>query len=808
MDQFNITGMSCDACRTRVEKAVSKLPQVDSCTVNLLTGTMRVEGFATQSDIIRAVENAGYGASVAAGKIRQEDLEDKETPKMKKRLFASVLIMLILMCFSMGVHSFLSGIIQLVLSAVIIVINRKFFTVGFGSLFRLAPNMDSLIAIGASASFLYSVAVLFINGTSHSDDMYFESAAMILTLVTVGKTLEAYSKGKTTNALKGLMKMAPKTAVIIKDGKEETVPIEEVAAGDIFVVRPGESIPVDGVITEGTTAVNESALTGESIPVDKEEGSTVSCATLNQSGFIKCRATRVGEDTTLAQIISMVSDASSTKAPVAKLADRVSGVFVPVVIVIAVLVFAIWMILGSTPGYALARAISVLVVSCPCALGLATPVAIMVGNGVGAKNGILFKTAEALQEAGSVRTVALDKTGTITNGAPVVTDVVPAEGMTEEYLVRIASSLESCSEHPLASAVTDHAAQMGYEAEPVKDFGAVFGNGLEGIINGRHISGGSVSYIGSKIKLENDTMKITEELSGEGKTPMLFAEEERLLGVIAVADTIKSDSREAVGELHRMGIRTVMITGDNERTALAVGEKAGVDEVIAGVLPNEKEESIRQLKRSGKTAMVGDGINDAPALTRADIGIAIGAGSDVAIDAAGIVLVRSDLKDVPAAIRLSRRTYLNIKENLFWALIYNILLIPLACGVYARWGLTMNPMWGAAAMSCSSIFVVCNALRLNFINIHDASADRINKAKQRSKGEEGIMTKTVKIEGMMCSHCEANVKAALEAIAGITGADVSHETGSAVIEMSEEVGEDVIRKTVEDKGYVFVSMEG
>ena len=800
--------MSCDACRTRVEKAVSKLPQVDSCTVNLLTGTMRVEGFATQSDIIRAVENAGYGASVAAGKIRQEDLEDKETPKMKKRLFASVLIMLILMCFSMGVHSFLSGIIQLVLSAVIIVINRKFFTVGFGSLLRLAPNMDSLIAIGASASFLYSVAVLFINGTSHSDDMYFESAAMILTLVTVGKTLEAYSKGKTTNALKGLMKMAPKTAVIIKDGKEETVPIEEVAAGDIFVVRPGESIPVDGVITEGTTAVNESALTGESIPVDKEEGSTVSCATLNQSGFIKCRATRVGEDTTLAQIISMVSDASSTKAPVAKLADRVSGVFVPVVIVIAVLVFAIWMILGSTPGYALARAISVLVVSCPCALGLATPVAIMVGNGVGAKNGILFKTAEALQEAGSVRTVALDKTGTITNGAPVVTDVVPAEGMTEEYLVRTAASLESCSEHPLASAVTDHAAQMGYEAEPVKDFGAVFGNGLEGIINGRHISGGSVSYIGSKIKLENDTMKITEELSGEGKTPMLFAEEDRLLGVIAVADTIKSDSQEAVGELHKMGIRTVMITGDNERTALAVGEKAGVDEVIAGVLPNEKEESIRQLKRSGKTAMVGDGINDAPALTRADIGIAIGAGSDVAIDAAGIVLVRSDLKDVPAAIRLSRRTYLNIKENLFWALIYNILLIPLACGVYARWGLTMNPMWGAAAMSCSSIFVVCNALRLNFINIHDASADRINKAKQRSKGEEGIMTKTVKIEGMMCSHCEANVKAALEAIAGITGADVSHETGSAVIEMSEEVGEDVIRKTVEDKGYVFVSMEG
>ncbi len=838
MKQFNVTGMSCAACQARVEKAVLQVPGVDSCSVSLLTNSMGVEGEADENKIIEAVENAGYGASVKetgsasvkySDKLRAEEdsLTDKTTPVLRKRLIASVTVLLVLMYFSMGVHmlgfptpDFMRGnhvsmgIMQLLLSELILVINQKFFISGFKSLFHLAPNMDTLIALGSAASYVYSVVMLFAASyvqlhegaeaaSRYMDEYYFESAAMILTLITVGKMLESYSKGRTTDALKSLMKLAPQTANVIRGGVESTIDIDDVVTGDIFVVRPGENIPVDGVVVEGVSAVNEAALTGESIPVDKEEGSTVSTATLNQSGFLKCRATRVGEDTTLSQIISMVSDAAATKAPVAKIADRISGVFVPVVIAIAVVVTVVWLIMGQTAGYALARGISVLVVSCPCALGLATPVAIMVGNGVGARNGILYKTAEALQETGSVRIVALDKTGTITKGAPQVTDVCADEGISDRELIQKAFSIETCSEHPLAKAIIEYARNNGYCPDQVAGFTALPGNGLEAELDGKRILGGSVSYISSKLPVSVKMKEAADKIADEGKTPIMFAEDKRILGLIAVADIIKDDSEKAVKELKNMGIRVVMLTGDNNRTADAIGKLAGVDEVIAGVLPDQKEAVIQKLQQSGKTAMVGDGINDAPALTRADIGIAIGAGSDVAIDAADVVLMKSNLTDAAAAVRLSRKTLVNIKENLFWALIYNVLLIPLACGVYAHCGLTMNPMWGAAAMSMSSLFVVTNALRLNLFNVYDPSRDKI--VNKDSKGEK-IMTKTVNIEGMMCPHCEATVKGALEAIDGVDKATVSHESGTAVIELSKDVDNDVIKKAVEDKDYKFISI--
>ena len=850
MRQFNVTGMSCAACQARVEKAVSAVPGVEACSVSLLTNSMGIEGDADDDRIIEAVENAGYGASVkGAGtsnrrysdRIREqeESLKDKTTPILRKRLIASVVFLLILMYFSMGVHMFgfpvpgfmkgnhvSMGIMQLLLSGIILVINQRFFVSGFKSLFHLSPNMDTLIALGSAASFVYSTVMLFAASTAwlnegaeaamrYMDEYYFESAAMILTLITVGKMLESYSKGRTTDALKGLMRLAPKTANVIRDGIEQTVDIDDVVIGDIFVVRPGENIPVDGVVTEGESAVNESALTGESIPVDKTVGSRVSTATLNQSGFIKCRATRVGEDTTLSQIISMVSDAAATKAPVAQIADRISGVFVPVVIAIAAVVIAVWLILGESIGYALARGISVLVVSCPCALGLATPVAIMVGNGVGAKSGILYKTAEALQETGEVKIVALDKTGTITKGMPRVTDIYANDGVNGQELVQKAFSLEVRSEHPLAKAVTEYANEKGYEAEPVEGFSALPGNGFEAVLSGKRIIGGSVDYIASALPIPDRMKEMAREAAESGKTPIMFAEDDRILGLIAVADTIKDDSAKAIGELRKMGIYTVMLTGDNIRTAGAIGEAAGVDKVIAGVLPGQKESVIRRLQQAGKTAMIGDGINDAPALTRADIGIAIGAGSDVAIDAADVVLMKSNLTDAAAAIRLSRKTLVNIKENLFWALIYNVMLIPLACGLYTHWGLTMNPMWGAAAMSMSSLFVVTNALRLNLFNIYDPSGDRvikgsidtnmINISTDEGKGEK-IMTKTVNIEGMMCEHCEATVKKALEALDGVESAAVSHRSGTAVIELSKDVEEAVLKKTIEDKDYKFVSI--
>ncbi len=823
MEQYNVTGMSCAACQARVEKAVSSVPGVRSCTVSLLTGSMSVEGEADSKDIINAVVSSGYGASVKSGHLTEDDLEDRETGRMIKRLTASVILLLVLMYFSMGVHMFsfpvphfmegdhfINGIIQMILTVIIMVINRKFFTGGFRALFKLSPNMDSLIATGAGASFVYSLIVLVKNESGMMNDMYFESAAMILTLVTVGKTLESYSKGRTTDALKSLLKLAPKTANVIRDGQEITVPAEEIRIEDIFMVRPGESIPVDGIVIEGVTAVDESALTGESIPVDKEAGSIVSSGTLNRSGAIKCRATRVGEDTTIAQIIALVADAAATKAPVAKLADRISGVFVPAVMAIALIVLAGWLIAGQTTGYALSRAISVLVVSCPCALGLATPVAIMVGNGVGAKNGILFKTAQALQEAGNVSIVALDKTGTITSGTPSVTDVMPAEGISEVELLRKAASLEMLSEHPLARAVTEYADSHNTQLFDVSEFKALPGNGLEGTLKGKKITGGSLKFISSITDIPETYKEKADEISAQGKTPMLFTEDGNLLGMIAVADTIKSGTARAVSELRGLGVRTVMITGDNARTAEAIGKQAGTDEVIAGVLPEGKEEAIRNLQRSGKTAMVGDGINDAPALMRADTGIAIGAGTDVAIDAADVVLVRSDPLGIAAAIRLSRKTYVNIKENLFWALFYNVLLIPLACGLYSRWGLVMTPAWGAAAMSMSSIFVVMNALRLNLYNVYDASRDKAKSFKTETKNErkENTMTKKVKIEGMMCAHCEANVKKTLEALDGVETADVSHETGEAVITLSKDVEEAVIRKAIEDKDYTFVSMEG
>ena len=893
MEQYTVTGMSCAACQARVEKAVGKVEGVTSCSVSLLTNSMGVEGTAAPEDIIRAVTDAGYGASLknaapdrgdagAAGisaklAAEEEALKDHETPKLRRRLILSLGFLLILMYFSMGHMMFgfplpaffegnhvAMGLIQMVLAAIVMIINQKFFTSGFRSLFHGAPNMDTLIALGSMAGFVYSTVILFLMTRAAADgneaavmeymmEFYFESSAMILALITVGKMLEAYSKGKTTSALKSLMKLAPKTATLVRDGQEVVVPIDEVRKGDIFVVRPGENIPVDGIVLEGTGAVNESALTGESIPVDKEPGSEVSSATLNQSGFLKCEASRIGEDTTLSQIIKMVSDAAATKAPVARLADKISGVFVPVVIGIAVVTFVIWKFLAGAPlGWSLARAITVLVVSCPCALGLATPVAIMVGNGVGAKNGILFKNAEALQETGNVQIVALDKTGTITSGTPVVTDLVPAGGVTKEQLLEMAFALEQKSEHPLARAVTEYGKKQGLKALEVTEFSALPGNGLKavlpaaasaavpapaGVSGGKPVTltGGNLKFISAMVPVSAEIREAAEQLAGEGRTPLFFAADDRLLGIIAVADTMKEDSAEAIRELRNMGIHVVMLTGDNRRTAEAIGRQAGVSEVIAGVLPDGKEAVIRKLQEHGKVAMVGDGINDAPALTRADIGIAIGAGTDVAIDAADVVLMKSRLSDVSGAVRLSRATYKNILENLFWALIYNTLLIPTAAGAYVHlFGITMNPMLGAAAMSLSSFCVVTNALRLNLLKVHDASKDRPlkhpvqtdsegkllgtsepeagengnNHADAGNGGKGNEMTKTMKIEGMMCMHCEATVKKALEKLDGVESAQVSHEAGTAVVTLSADVADDVLKKAVEDKDYTVTGIEG
>lgn len=862
MKQYTVTGMSCAACQSRVEKAVGKVPGVTSCSVSLLTNSLGVEGSAAPEAVIKAVEDAGYGASIkeAASDSRKgnysariaaekDALTDHNTKILKKRLVWSVFFLLILMYFSMGVHmwgwpvpSFMQGnhvamgLMQLLLSGMILVINQKFFISGFKSLFHGAPNMDSTIALGSGAAFVYSTVMLFamtgaqVSGGSEAampymNEFYFESAGMILTLITVGKMLESLSKGKTTDALKSLMELAPKTATLIRDGKEVTVSVDEVQCGDIFTVRPGESIPTDGIVLEGISAVNEAALTGESIPVDKEPGSRVSSATTNQSGFLKCRATRVGEDTTLSQIISLVSDAAATKAPVAKLADRISSVFVPSVIVLSVITIALWLLLGKDIGFALAHGICVLVVSCPCALGLATPVAIMVGNGLGAKNGILFKTAEALQETGNIQIAALDKTGTITSGFPAVTDVLPADGITESELLQKAAALEFHSEHPLAKAVITYvsdpekAGNMDFSG--LSDLQVLPGNGLTGVFHGKQISGGKEEFILTKASISPDMKKAAVTLSENGKTPMFFEEDRRLLGMIAVADPIREDSARAIQELRNMGIHVVMLTGDNRRTAEAIGKQAGVDEVAAQVLPEEKEKIIQLLQKSGKVAMVGDGINDAPALTRADIGIAIGAGTDVAIDAADVVLMKSRLTDVSAAVRLSRASYRNIVENLFWALFYNVLLIPLAAGLYAHWGLNMNPMWGAAAMSCSSLFVCMNALRLNLFRLHDSGKDHrgrntlqnkklINSNQpviEKENGKDKKMKKTMKIEGMMCCHCEATVKKALEALDGVTSAEVSHENGTAVLELSRDVSDDLLKKTVEDKDYKVIGME-
>ena len=833
MEQYTVTGMSCAACSARVEKAVSKVPGVTACSVSLLTNSMGVEGTASQADIIKAVVDAGYGASVkgeetaaasASYQAEEEALADHETPILKKRLLASLGFLMVLMYFSMGhmmwgwpVPAFFEnnhvamGLLQLLLAAIVMVINQKFFISGFRGLLHKAPNMDTLVALGSGASFVWSTYALFalsdaqlrgdMDGVmTYMHEFYFESAAMILTLITVGKMLEARSKGKTTDALKGLMKLAPKTAVVLRDGKETTVPIAQVRKGDVFVVRPGENIPVDGVVLEGSSAVNESALTGESIPVDKETGDLVSAATVNQSGFLRCEATRVGEDTTLSQIIKMVSDAAATKAPIAKIADRVSGVFVPAVITIAVLTTFGWLLLGETLGFALARGISVLVISCPCALGLATPVAIMVGNGMGAKNGILFKTAVSLEETGRVEIVALDKTGTITKGEPVVTDLLPAEGATEMELLSMAGSLEKKSEHPLAKAVLKKAEEEPVTIGEVSEFTALPGNGLSGRLNGEELLGGNLTFISSRVTVPETIKKEAQTLAGEGKTPLFFAKGGRLAGIIAVADTIKEDSPKAVKELQNMGIHVVMLTGDNERTAKAVGAQAGVDEVIAGVLPDGKESVIRSLKSKGKVAMVGDGINDAPALTRADIGIAIGAGTDVAIDAADVVLMKSRLSDVPAAIRLSRATLRNIHENLFWAFFYNIIGIPLAMGVWIPlFGWQLNPMFGAAAMSLSSFCVVSNALRLNFFDMY--RSDRDKKIKEKKKKETKTMEKTLKVEGMMCEHCEARVKKALEAVPGVESAVASHKDGTAVVTLSQDVPYETLKKAVEDQDY-------
>ena len=846
MKQYTVTGMSCAACSSRVEKAVSKVDGVTSCSVSLLTNSMGVDGSASDRAVIEAVEAAGYGAAVkgrgndqkgaAAGSLEsmesaKDALIDRETPKLRKRLIASVIFLIVLMYFSMGhmmwdwpLPSFFvgnhvaMGLLQLLLTIAVMVINQKFFVSGFKGLIHGAPNMDTLVALGSAASFGYSVYVLFamtdaqVKGDmdavmSYMHEFYFESAAMILTLITVGKILESHSKGKTTDALKSLMKLAPKTATLIRDEKEVVVSIDDVKSGDIFVVRPGENVPVDGIVLDGNSAVNESALTGESIPVDKAAGDKVSAATLNQSGFIRCRATRVGEDTTLSQIIQMVSDAAATKAPIAKIADKVSGVFVPAVITIAVVTVIGWLLAGETAGFALARGISVLVISCPCALGLATPVAIMVGNGKGAKSGILFKTAASLEAAGRTQIIALDKTGTITSGEPVVTDIIPADpSVSDNELLKFAAAVEEKSEHPLARAIIRKANEEKIEPEEVTDFSAVVGNGLKGVLRGNEIAAGNLKFIEKTAEISDDIRKIADELSKEGKTPLFFAESGSLLGIIAVADTIKEDSAQAVKQLRNMGIKVVMLTGDNEQTAKAIGKQAGVDEVIAGVLPDGKESVIRNLKRHGKTAMVGDGINDAPALTRADTGIAIGAGTDVAIDAADVVLVKSRLIDVPAAIRLSRATLTNIHENLFWAFFYNVIGIPLAAGLwYPLLGWKLNPMFGAAAMSLSSFCVVTNALRLNLCKVYDSKRDK--KIKQIKESEEKNMTKTLNVEGMMCGHCEARVKKALEALDAVDEAVVSHTDGTAVVTLNAEVSDDLLKETVEAQDYKVTSIK-
>lgn len=832
MKKFNVTGMSCAACSSRVEKAVSKVEGVQSCSVSLLTNSMGVEGSASEESIIAAVEKAGYGASVAGAEKKQSDetdqLKDKDTPVLMHRLIASVGFLVVLMYISMGhmmwgwpLPAFFAdnhiamGLAQLLLCVIIMVINRKFFISGFKGLIHRSPNMDTLVALGSGASFVYSVYALFamtdaqVKGNaelvmSYMHEFYFESAAMILTLITVGKMLEAHSKGKTTNALKALLNLAPKKATLLIDGKETEVTVDKVKKGDVFVVRPGESIPVDAEITDGSTAVDESALTGESIPVDKVVGDTVSAGTINKAGFIKCSATAVGEDTALSQIIKMVSDAAATKAPVAKIADKVSGVFVPAVIVIALITIAVWLLCGQTVGYALARGISVLVISCPCALGLATPVAIMVGNGMGARKGILFKTAASLEEAGKTQIAVLDKTGTITKGEPKVTDIIPFE-ITENELLKYAYSIEVKSEHPLAKAIIVKAEELSLNPYEVTDFKAESGNGLSAEYNGKKIIGGSKKYISSLIGISNDILSKADKLSEEGKTPLFFMLDNKLLGIIAVADVIKEESPQAIKQLQKMGIKVVMLTGDNERTAKAVGKLAGVDEVIAGVMPDGKEKVVADLKKQGKVLMVGDGINDAPALTRADIGMAIGSGTDIAIDAADVVFMKSKLTDVPAAVRLSRKTLRNIHENLFWAFIYNVIGIPLAAGVWIPLlGWQLNPMFGAAAMSLSSFCVVTNALRLNFFDITNPKKDR--KIKYKSKKDDNAMTMTMKIDGMMCSHCEGRVKQSLEGLAQVSQAEVSHEKGTAVVTLTAEVSNDVLKKTVEDQGYNVISI--
>ncbi|MBC5688468.1 heavy metal translocating P-type ATPase [Mediterraneibacter sp. NSJ-55] len=843
MKQYTVTGMSCAACSARVEKAVSKVPGVTSCSVSLLTNSMGVEGDADAAAIISAVEEAGYGAeekgkekksSAVLAATQEDSLKDRETPLLKRRLIASLCFLIPLMYFSMGhmmwnwpVPAALNGnhvamgLIQLLFTSIVMVINQKFFISGFKSLWHRAPNMDALVALGATASYGYSIYALFamtdaqMRGDmagvmAYMHEFYFESAAMILTLITVGKMLEARSKGRTTDALKSLMKLAPKTATVLREGTEVEVSIEQVRKGDVFVVRPGENIPVDGIVLDGNSAVNESALTGESIPVDKKPGDQVSAATLNNSGFIRCEALRVGEDTTLSQIIQMVSDAAATKAPIAKVADKVSGVFVPAVISIAVVTIIVWLLLGQTVGFALARGISVLVISCPCALGLATPVAIMVGNGMGAKNGIMFKTAVSLEETGKMQIVALDKTGTITSGEPRVTDIILADQMTEEELLSFAYALEKKSEHPLAHAVLAQAQKKGIApAGETQDFHAVPGNGLSGRLNGSLLEGGNLKFIRERAIISDEIQKRAEQLAEDGKTPLFFSRDGKLMGIIAVADVIKEDSPQAVKELQNMGIHVVMLTGDNERTAKAIGRQAGVDEVIAGVLPDGKESIIRKLKKKGKVAMVGDGINDAPALTRADMGIAIGAGTDIAIDAADVVLMKSRLSDVPAAIRLSRATLRNIHENLFWAFIYNIIGIPLAAGIWIPiFGWQLNPMFGAAAMSLSSFCVVTNALRLNWVKMYDAARDKkIKQNKMNEKQEETTMKKTMKIEGMMCEHCEARVKKCLEALPQVDEAAVSHKDGTAVVVLNAEVSDDVLKKTVEEQDYTVVGID-
>lgn len=851
MEQYIVTGMSCAACSARVEKAVSEVEGVTSCSVSLLTNSMGVEGTASSSAIIQAVEEAGYGASPKGGQEQskeggfdslQDSLKDRETPVLRRRLLSSVIFLLLLMYLSMGhmmwgwpLPSFFEGnhvamgLAQLLLTVIIMVLNQKFFISGFKSLWHRAPNMDTLVALGSSAAFVYSTYALFamtdaqVKGDAdavmgYMHEFYFESAAMILTLITVGKMLEAYSKGKTTDALKGLMNLAPKTAVLVRNGAEVEVPVEQVKKGDIYVVRPGGNIPVDGVVLEGNSAVDESALTGESIPVDKAQGDSVSAATINQSGVLRCEATRVGEDTTLSKIIQMVNDAAATKAPIAKIADQVSGVFVPAVVTIAVITILVWLLLGKDIGFALARGISVLVISCPCALGLATPVAIMVANGVGARNGILFKTAVSMEETGKTAIVALDKTGTITQGEPKVTDLLPAEDVTEGQLLADAFHLEQMSEHPLARAVLDYGTPKGVSSKKVSAFQALPGNGLSAVCEGVHLTGGSVAYISSRTALSDKVKQQAQELADQGKTPLCFLRDDRYIGMIAVADVIKEDSPWAVRELRNMGIHVVMLTGDNRRTAEAIGAQAGVDEVVADVLPDGKENVIRELQKFGKVAMVGDGINDAPALTRADMGIAIGAGTDVAIDAADVVLMKSRLSDVPAAIRLSRAALRNIHENLFWAFIYNVIGIPLAAGVWIPlFGWKLNPMFGAAAMSLSSFCVVTNALRLNLFKLHNAGRDHkrkdaiavdiISDNSNNKKEEDNKMTKTIHIEGMMCGHCEAHVKKALEAIDGVAEAQASHEKGTAVVTLTADVADDVLTKAVEEQDYKVISVE-